>query len=178
VAEATERVEALKTHLNLFKDYYRYVILRGLPPAEMLSRLATGLPPDRRNQLLQPRILAWRGDQVAVPVDPNADPLLAEVLDSVSEGLKDLPKVASFYASMPTPGLAMETRLGHCSGCEPYLEDSRAIELSQRKLALAAGEIELERGKARLSASPPDLSPPNLGPQPALSVRLETPPKP
>lgn len=173
VADAIERQDALLAHLNLFKDYYRYVLLRGLPPAEQLSRLVTGLPPGQSSRLLQPRILAWRGDQVAVPVDVNADPTFEDLRNSLIEGVTAAEPVAPFYTSMPTPGTALETRLGQCSGCEPFIEETREIELQQRRATANAAELELRRSKMRLDATPPNLDPPVPAPSHAIAVRLE-----
>jgi hypothetical protein len=58
---------------------------------------------------------------------------------------------------LPTPGMAIESRLGKCSGCEDYLERSRAIELRRLSAVADKEEHEAARLKARLDAMPPQL---------------------
>jgi hypothetical protein len=56
---------------------------------------------------------------------------------------------------LPTPGMSIESRLGRCTGCEEYIERTRAIEL--RRLSAVADQAQYEASllKARFEASPP-----------------------
>jgi hypothetical protein len=56
---------------------------------------------------------------------------------------------------VPTPSMSIESRLGRRTGCEDYLERTRAIELRRLGAAADQEEQEVARRKARLEAKPP-----------------------
>ncbi|HXG95493.1 MAG TPA: hypothetical protein VNJ06_00115 [Gemmatimonadales bacterium] len=142
LASAREREEALLAHLKAHADHYRFALFQGLSPAEQSKYIEdSGLEVGT----FEPRVLAISGPQLAVPLAPPP----AGDLRTFIEGLR-----ASFSAAFgstgdtpetfifPTAGMSINSRLGECTACEPFIENSRTIEL--RRLAAVADSAEHE----------------------------------
>jgi hypothetical protein len=193
VADATERLDALLGHLSLHQSYYRYAILQAMPLGDQMQLLAGGSAP---LELCEPRIIGMvqgalgAPDRIAVPL--NLGLLDAREEEAGTEGMRRLRKLveevvddlAATPASertlnMPTSGLMLESRLGQCDACEDYIEQSRQIELDQRRenvrasrAATALQEAEARRYDARLAATPPELDDPSAGAD-GLRLRID-----
>ena len=53
---------------------------------------------------------------------------------------------------LPTPGISVSSRLGKCTGCEDFIEDSRKHELARLKALAQLEQAEADRRNARLEA--------------------------
>jgi hypothetical protein len=174
VAHARERAEALLGHLNQHSDYYRYVLFQALPPAEQLDVLVRNAGINLPAGMFEPQVVSMRGEYLAVPLHVAVSPTLSKFRNDLIAGLSTL-NPASRNVTMPTPGLVVHTRLGDCSGCEKFIEDSRTIELRRLDAQAQLVELEGDRYKARLAATPAQLDDPQEERSP-LEVRVVTPP--
>jgi hypothetical protein len=96
-----------------------------------------------------PTVVGFVGDSIAVEANPDEQ---AEFKTWVDTRLItwEAPTTMPAPVALPVPGMTMQTRLEPCDALEPYLTQSREIEL-QRLAALAAQqEAELSRLKARI----------------------------
>jgi hypothetical protein len=158
VARAHERTDALLAHFTDHWSYYRFALFQALPPGEQLERLIAGSSGVLRAGMFEPRVVSAHGDLLAVPLNTGNYPgLEAFLLNMMGEVKETEPSTATVL--LPTPGLSIESRLGRCTGCEDFIEQSRAIEL--RRLSAIADQAELETARltARLGAQPPRLEP-------------------
>jgi hypothetical protein len=171
VASAQEREQALQQHLNDHSDYYRYVLFQALPPSEQLDQLIAQTGNKLRVGLFEPRVVSMRGRFLAVPLHTALEPALQTFLNSLLDGINSIGELQS-DVTVPTPGLAIDSRLGNCSACEDFIEDSRAIELRRLDALARQQEQEAERLKARLAANPPLLDDPRRATD-ALHVQLD-----
>ncbi len=163
VAKNRERADALMAHLSEHWSYYRFALFQALPPSEQLDRLIIGSSNVLRAGMFEPRVVSAHGDQLAVPLNTSNYPgLEAFLLNMLGEVKETEPSTSTVL--LPTPGMSIESRLGRCTGCEEYIERSRAIEL--RRLAAVADQAEQEaaRLKGRLEAKPPLLEAPDREP--------------
>ena len=171
IASALEREEALELHLTDHLDYYRYVLFQALPPSEQLDQLISHTGGKLRVGLFEPRVVSMRGPFLAVPLHTAIEPALQTFLDNLLGGMTSIGTLET-DVTVPTPGLAIDSRLGSCSACEDFIEDSRAIELRRLDALARQQEQEAERLKARLAASPPLLDDPRRATD-ALHVQLD-----
>lgn len=166
VTAALERESALLAHLNLNAGYYRAELWKALTPATQSALLQPLLP-----DVVDPRAVGSFGDKLAFPVRlervPAARRLLTDLIEKNDE-LIDLTR--SDTVSVPTAAVTMESRLGACDACEPFIHDSRELELRTRAAAASQAEAEAKRYNARLVASPPQLDDPSTDDRP---VRIE-----
>jgi hypothetical protein len=156
VARNRERADALMSHLGEHWSYYRFALFQALPPGEQLDRLISGSQNVLRAGMFEPRVVSAHGDQLAVPLNTSNYPGLEAFLLNMLGDVKETEPSTSTVL-LPTPGMAIESRLGKCSGCEDYLERSRAIELRRLSAVADKEEHEAARLKARLDAMPPQL---------------------
>jgi hypothetical protein len=122
------------------------------------------------------RLLGFLGSRAVFPLrvenleDEARDYLQKQLTDKLSTLLATVGPVTE-DVSLPTNGLHMESVLGQCEALEPFLKDSRDIELALRRAqvdrAVAAAEVEraeAARLKARLTTNPPLLDNPYESP--------------
>ncbi|MGH2821513.1 MAG: hypothetical protein ACRDLY_00520, partial [Thermoleophilaceae bacterium] len=174
IATALEREEALLEHLTRHPDYYRYVLFQALPPSEQLELLTKsgGL----KAGLFEPHVVSMRGDFLAVPLLTALHAELDNLLTDLISGLSVIDPIKR-QVSLPTPGISIESRLGKCSACGEFVEESRAIELRRLAALASQAEHEADRMAARLASAPPVLDDPNPAAEP-LRVMIERPPSP
>jgi hypothetical protein len=156
VARNRERADALMAHLSEHWSYYRFALFQALPPSEQLDRLIIGSSNVLRAGMFEPRVVSAHGDQLAVPLNTSNYPgLEAFLLNMLGEVKETEPSTSTVL--LPTPGMSIESRLGRCSGCEEYIERTRAIELRRLSAVADQAEHEAARLKARLESTPPRL---------------------
>jgi hypothetical protein len=152
IAEALESVEALATHLNRYRNYYRTAILTLMPfPDEFQNRL-TMLPQVER------RVLGFDNHEIALPINAALDTRTQVLFDELVTNNKDLLSTSTRQSvTLPTSGVHVETRLGDCSACEDYLVDLRRLDLRAKdadidlkRETLAQQKLETQRMQARL----------------------------
>lgn len=181
VADARERQEALLTHLANHADYYRYVLFQALPPGEQLD-LLTRMAPQLEIGFFEPRVVAFSGSSLAVPLTPTGGNELAtfigQLRDTVAREARSAQHAAdALYPDdiiLPTPGVVVETSLGSCNALEPTRLRMREVEIELAEARLGNISAERARREARLAATPPLLDgfwttggpdPENSGPQ-------------
>jgi hypothetical protein len=156
IAKNRERADALMAHLREHWAYYRFALFQALPPSEQLDRLIVGSSYVLRAGMFEPRVVSAHGDQLAVPLNTSNYPgLEAFLLNLLGEVKETEPSTSTVL--LPTPGMSIESRLGRCTGCEEYIERSRAIELRRLSAVAEQAEHEAARLRARLDSIPPRL---------------------
>jgi hypothetical protein len=163
IGAATERSQALRTHLEQHRDYYRYVLFQALPPSEQLQRLMEAAP-QLRVGMFEPHVVASDGPNLAIPLSPLAETTLMSLVDNLADSLEKAAKdaeaagdrIATDSIILPTPGVTVESWLGDCSACEDHLEQTRAASLREAVARARMAELEADRRAARLQAK--DLS--------------------
>jgi hypothetical protein len=166
LAEAEEREAALLAHLNQHLGYYRFVLWRALDPGTRAKYLATL---GQLGAMILPEAIGYLGDSLAFPLLlPTGSPQEQWFNDLIANnpGLTSLN--VSRVVTLPTPGVTLDTRLGACAGCEPFLTTQRELELEAKRAEIATAEAvaakersEADRYAARLNQSPADLSDPD-----------------
>ena len=156
VAKNRERADALMAHLSEHWSYYRFALFQALPPSEQLDRLITGSSNVLRAGMFEPRVVSAHGDQLAIPLNTSNYPGLEAFLLNMLGDVKETEPSTSTVL-LPTPGMSIESRLGRCTGCEDYIERTRAIELRRLSAVADQAEHEAARLKARLDSTPPRL---------------------
>lgn len=152
IAEALESVEALRFHLNQYRNYYRTAILTLMPfPDAFVNRLGA-LP------MVERRVVGFDADQVALPINAALDPrtdLLFRTLVTENEEL--LSTRTTQPVTLPTSGIHVETRRGNCNSCEDYIVMLRRRDLQMKRVAidlkqetLAQQKLETARLQARI----------------------------
>jgi hypothetical protein len=168
VIEAQEREDALIRHISVNKPYYRYTIWRSLDAAAQRSRLPSAVTSGR---LISPEAVGFYGDRLAFPVTVTAHEQLKKwFLENVSANSEITTLSGERRATLPTPGIAMESRLGQCDACEDYIREQRKSELRTRAAQASKEEHEAERYQQRLKQQPPLLDDPH---QPEGPIRIE-----
>jgi hypothetical protein len=171
VTQAQERLDALLSHLQDHADYYRYMIYQEIADNQMYNPVSTlGASV---SQLLEPRCVGYQGSQLAFPVNTV---VANAITGPLITGNPDIQNVSvTDPVILPTTALAAEARLGACGGCEPFIEQSRAIDLSLRSAEADQAEEEAKRYAARLAASPPLLGDPRHQDDAVLRIQIVNP---
>lgn len=173
---------ALLTHLTTNESYYRFALWQALSPAGRAARLES--LPDLMG-LVENEVLGLVGDKLAVVFRVAANPDVrfwfeGNILNNPGFQ-QDVPQ--PFTVVLPTPGVALETRLGQCDACEEFIVQHRALDLQQKTAEVVAAQqraeqekLETQRYQARLSQKQPLLEDPNQNLN-GLRVILEGEPK-
>jgi hypothetical protein len=182
VADARERLDALIKHLGAHESYYRFAIFQGLPIADQMFYIAQqGL----RIELLEPRVLGMVHSNsdllIAIPLNAAINHEVSKILETYLTNNEPLTTYETTRTlSLPTPGITMESRLGACSACEEFIEETRRLELERKKKEVELSEQRLEQEKLetlryrkRLEANPPTLDDPDLHQHAGNPIRLE-----
>jgi hypothetical protein len=168
IAEALEEVDALLHHLNQYKNYYRTMIFKLLPFPDEFVNLLTIFSP-----LVEPRVVGFDGDMVALSINADLDPrtqMLFKELVTDNQGLMDL--TVQDNVILPTAAIHVESRLGSCSGCEDFIEETRELELAIRRQQVRQATAEADRLEKRLNLGTPMLDDPKPM-APKLLVEIE-----
>jgi hypothetical protein len=170
-AIATERAEVLQKHLEQHNHHYSFALFRALPPQEQLEHIEramasihTGFDPG----FFQPRVAGQIGPSLIVPLNHEAIPQAAQLLDILKSRITVKPETDTVL--LPSPGITMDARLGQCSTCEDFIEDTRALDLDLRRAQLRQAQAEADRLEKRVSAAQLDDPKPQV---PRLQLELE-----
>ncbi|MDQ0078565.1 hypothetical protein [Arthrobacter oryzae] len=174
-ALAKERAEVLELHLQEHAEHYSFALFLALPPQEQLDHIEqsmAGLLTSFEPGFFQPRVVSQIGSKLLVPLNH-------EVIQSGQEFLDDFKTAIDVTAGedtmqLPSPGLTIEARLGRCSACEDFIEESRRLDIELRTAQVRQATAEAKRLEARLAAQPPRLEDPHE-PVPRLSVDIQRP---
>lgn len=167
LAEAEVVVGALVDFITLNTSHYNLLIWNSFETADQL-RLLTAIMP-AANKYLLPNVLGIVGDKVAVEFNMAADPDAAKWLKGY---LKGVAATEVMSVTLPSPGVSMQTRLGQCDACEPFIEKSRAIELQRLQAVADQQGSEAKRMSARVQEK--DYADPIVRNQ-SVSVTLDKP---
>jgi hypothetical protein len=172
-AMATERAEVLRDHLAEHKHHYSFALFRALPPQEQIEhieRAMAGIDTGFDPGFFEPRTVSQIGSLLLVPLNHEVIPKAKELLDILKERIEVEPTTDTVL--LPTPGMTTEVRLGNCSACEEFIEESRKLDLDLRHEQLRQAKAEADRLERRLEVEPPELDDPK--PQiPRVQVDLE-----
>ena len=165
LARATVNIDALVAYLQLNRSAFR---------AQLWTMLA---PEDRQRyvnvhgnigKLVQPAILGFVDDAIAVEVDESySDAFAAWRREKL--GIWKVAPIVIHDVILPVPGMTMQSRLEPCDALEPYLVESRQIELTRLRAAAAQAELETKRRATRMERD--DWSDPSPASPP---IRVET----
>src|SRR5262249_43402183 len=130
VAAAREREGALLAHLNQCADYYRARIFLSLP-IEVQRDLLRSLNYDFPGLELRP--LGREGSALAYPVRGVLSPGVQSLFDRVLWSNTALGEISSSDpVVLPTTGIDLQTRVGECDACEPYIQKIRDVDVRKR----------------------------------------------
>lgn len=178
LAEAQVEFDRLVCHLRQNLEYYMQGIWSNLRDYEIARMIeAAGVPAEK----VESTFSGFIGNLGAVRVKDlvwvekvgglDADKEFGRVRANVT-----LPD--PMVVDVPAPALVVEPYLGECSACEPYVSETRAIELRRKTAeadmldAKAIKELsEAQRFVARVSTG--DLSDPTPGEEPDVTVEFE-----
>ncbi len=154
---------SLLAHIQLNRAHYRTAIWESMSPADRLARLNLW---GHLGEMLDNEVLGFVGERVAVPFQSWRVGGLGDVLEEIAERLTANEVPVQREVILPTPGVAIQGRLGDCDLCEPYIDEHRRLDLEQRRQEVAAARqrarlegAEVDRRRARLAADPPLLDP-------------------
>jgi hypothetical protein len=167
---------ALIAHLEHNRSHYLEAIWRAIGPTDR-ARLLEGAF-GHLGQEVEPEVLGFFGDRVALPFRVSGYPQLRDALADAIDDLQDAEVDGARRLVLPTAGVQMKARVDECEACEPFLTSQRTLELQERQAKLeearavaAQAELERDRLQARLEADPPQLEDPTTD-APEISVRL------
>jgi hypothetical protein len=146
LAAASVNIDAVVDFITINRSMFRTMIWNTLNPADRIRFLGFF---GEIGKFTTPRVLGFVQDSMAVEVSSSSD---IEVERWIRDRLLKIEdQVISLEdVTLPVPGMTMQSRLEECDALEPYLTESRQIELSRtRSLANQEG-IEVERLKRRV----------------------------
>jgi hypothetical protein len=171
LAAAVEREDALRKHLNKHLDHYSFALFQALSPAEQNAYIEAQSSGALKVGMFEPRVIAISGSKLAVPLSPPPAGPLHDMLEALRTSFRDAFATTAETPDkfiFPTAGLTINSRLGKCSACEEFIEESRKIELRRLAAEADAAEQEAARREARIKAG--DLDDPDVETAP---VRVE-----
>jgi hypothetical protein len=175
-ALAKERAEVLERHLREHADHYSFALFQALPPQEQLNHIElamAGISTSFDPGFFQPRVVSQIGRRLLVPLNHQVIPKAAQLLATLKEGIAVPTETDTML--LPSPGMTIEARLGHCSAGEDFIEKSRELDLEMRRAQVRQAAAEAARLERRLSEVPARLDDPHT-PVPRVAVELERPP--
>ena len=166
VAEAKVAEGALICHIKANEAYYREAIWKQLDPGDRMRFLALlgEIPAYVDNE-----VVGFVGNKAAMPVRIDDQPQLKSWFKSNVVDNKVLGDTRSPYTvTLPTRGVAMESRLGACDGCEDFIVQHRKLDLALAGADVASAQerakqeaLETERYGQRLKQPSPLLDDPD-----------------
>jgi hypothetical protein len=153
-ALAEERAEVLERHLQEHAGHYSFALFLALPPQEQLDHIeramasiATGFEPG----FFQPRVVSQIGSLLLVPLNHEVIDKAQLLLDVMKQRVDVPPQEDTML--LPSPGLTIDARLGRCSACEDFIEESRRLDLELRQAEVRQAKAEAERLEKRVIAA-------------------------
>ncbi len=146
LAAASVSIDALVSFLLVNRSAYRVLIWNALNPVDRLRFL--GLLGQVGKYVLT-TVIGFVGDNIAVEVDPKTQVEFDKWLQD-HLGTWKSPKTSPEPVALPVPGMTMQTRIEPCDALEPYLTQSREIELQRLKAIADQQDAEVARLKARI----------------------------
>jgi len=178
IAEALVDEKALLVHIQNNESYYRQTIWESLGANDQL-RLLSLL--GRISSFVELEVLGFIGNKIVMPYRIENDSQLNAWLDTQKQQFLD-EEDNTQTLTLPTKGVMLESRLGKCGSCEPFIVEHRKKDLRQKEAEVKASEqkaeqeeLETKRYETRLEQDPPllDDPDPNENDQPVIRVILE-----
>jgi hypothetical protein len=146
LAKAAVDVDALAIYLTLNKSLFRSAIWNALNATDRLrflgifgSQITFGTP----------RVLDFVGDEIAVEMNTDTFP----GAEDFQAALREMDNAAGkTEVSLPVPGITLQARLDGCDLLEPYLSESRAIDLRRQTALAEQAELEAKRFAERIGS--------------------------
>ena len=156
LAAASVAIDALVFHLRQNRAGFQALIWSMLSPDDRRRYVALAA---QAGGYLNVSLLGYVDDLIAVSFDEAAMP--AKLLEWLKAKLAvhQVKPVELDAVRLPVPGMTMQTRIEPCDALEPYLVESRSIELTRQRALAAQQELEVKRREARLDTK--DLSDPS-----------------
>jgi hypothetical protein len=150
LAAASIDVDVLISHLAINANSFRTRMWQSVDAADRLRFLAAY---GQLGALTTGRILGFSGTSAVLELNIEGDAHLRKLMESSITANADLIELsAAFDAVLPTPGVTLEARLGACDALEPYLVESRNIELVRLRHVAEQAGLESQRMKERIAA--------------------------
>ncbi len=148
LAEASIDFDLLIRYLQNNMNFFRAQLWKSIDPADRLRFLSAY---GSLGSLTSGRILGFVGTSAILEIDTTKNAELAKWFNGLTTTNADLADAFStFKTILPTPGVTLEARLGACDALEPYLVESRAIELERTRYLADQQKLEVERRQKRL----------------------------
>ena len=150
-AMAKERAEVLEQHLVEHRDHYSFALFRALPPQEQLEhieRAMSGINSGFDPGFYQPRVVSQIGNRLLVPLNHEVIAKADELVDILKDRIDIDPDTETVL--LPSPGMTIDARLGHCSAGEEFIEDSRELDLALRRAQIRQAKAEADRLQKRV----------------------------
>lgn len=166
IAEAVVLEQQLLAHLSANESHYRQAIWAALDANDRYNLLsARG---DRLLEFVENDILGFIGRKALLPLRLEAAPDIARWFTTeILFNAEFAPAKREQFETVPTNGLHVQARLGHCDTGESFVMQLREAEVRTRRADASAAEEraataaeEVRRRKLRLDRTPPDLSDP------------------
>ena len=150
LANASIDFDLLIRYLQNNANFFRAQLWKSIDPADRLRFLGAY---GSLTSLTTGRILGFVGSSAILEIDVSKNAELKKWFESVTLGNADLETTDNtFKTILPTPGVTLEARLGACDALEPYLAESRTIELARTRHLADQQELEVTRRKLRLDS--------------------------
>lgn len=167
---------SLLAHIEQYRDHYVEAMWRSFNPtslAGLLSNTCGNLASE-----VDLEVLGFVGDQIVLPFRASKYAGLAKILKDAIEGLDVAALSTEVEVVVPTRAIHLQTRLGECEGCEPFILRQRQLDIKDKRVKIRAAkaaarrsELEGRRLKARLDATEPLLEDPTSN-EAVLAVRI------
>jgi hypothetical protein len=149
---------ALLEHVRANRGHYYAAIWRAMDPVDRLRALGVY---GELGSILDIEVLGFVGDRIALPFQTWRVPGLEATLTSIRETVAAAARRTTRTLSVPTAGIDVTSRLGDCDVCEPFVRESREIDLQGRRADVRRSRLENDRYAARLRKQPPLLDDPD-----------------
>ena len=156
VARARVAFEQLKCHIEDHWVHYLQAMWLNESADERFVRLQSY---GNVAAILDNDILGFLGNKVGFLITDTAAVRDQIKLDELTSGLV-LPEEQPVLVTVPTQGTVLEAMIGECDACEPFIQQSREIDVRVQEANAQKEEQEVRRLQMRLDADPPQLDAP------------------
>ncbi len=177
LAEARVELDRLICHMTHNRDYYLTMLYLEKGPQGWDEILEAS--PHARD-VVDLRVLTIQDGYALFPLRSREQEVrgrsqLLAMIEALREGIAR----SATCVTLPTHGTVLESRLGECSACEPFIETHRvhdlelkAEEVKQAREGTRQGDLESQRLEARLSHTPPLLEGKDPSKPPLIHVKV------
>jgi hypothetical protein len=150
LAEASIDFDLLVRYLQNNANFFRAQLWKSIDAADRLRFLSVY---GSLGSLTTGRILGFVGTSAILELDVSRYPELEKwFVTTIQENDGLNTASSSFDTILPTPAVTLEARLGACDALEPYLAESRSIELARTRSIADQQALEAKRRSMKLDA--------------------------